>query len=622
MLQKSKTSHSMMHPRQKLHNMLETAFALKLTATRLGSSLVPDAIPPNTLSPERVKEFVDKVASVDATAGRQVRRAFDNMTYIDIRTIVHKFERLLDSLMAYAAAAGITWCVAFTDGSWYMKSDVWLALLACQSSTFRFTYADALPWRNISVFRELDMPVEVIMFDDVMYSGGQMTAFLKRMRAEYPQSYACVPYIHRVEQINECVHPALRGEVRRNSRSLRLAETFLTSKELWGRQFMNTTLTYLQGKKPDSWSLPQFLITGESPFIEGSDFDKKFNEAERLAQNKRRRESEIRGLIPDCDDDDRHYCPRGAYKSIHLPRTSYHSTIEIEKQVLTTVVGTPPCLFMDIPLLPEAQTGLVFDFSTRRIVSAAKRLKVEFPTALPKVVTLKIGVVDSNGLSARLEATAFHRLQGITGVPRFYGCVTHGELMDDSDDSKLCLYDLLENLNGYVALDRVSARRDMSWLYEYLLAYIAALHDRGVFLISLSKRDILVHPRENKAFVTSMQDCVVMTLYKDEEEYPQYHAELQPAATEEIVRQVGTTPGVESVEVTLNELWKMLQVSDWELVKRICDRPDGRPPPHMPETVTYEAVEYQRLLDIHRAMEALYKEEHTGGRKRRVYLRQ
>lgn len=52
-----------MHARQKLDNMLETAYALRLTAARLGSSLMPD-VPPNTLSPESA--FVDA-----PTAGRR-----------------------------------------------------------------------------------------------------------------------------------------------------------------------------------------------------------------------------------------------------------------------------------------------------------------------------------------------------------------------------------------------------------------------------------------------------------------------------------------------------------------------------------------------------------------------
>lgn len=553
--------------------MLETAYALKLTAQKLGNKLLPEE-KPNKLGPDRVKDFVNKVKRVDETAGAQVQKAFKSMTYIDIPTLLQKFEHMLDLLMKHAKKANIVYCIAINDVNEKMKSDVWLALRACQDVHFHFTYADAKPWANISAFQELGMPVEVITFDDVMYSGAQVLATIRGLRAQYARSYACVPYIHAPDQIQKCVHPVLQDTVTKNSKGLLRAETILDPK-IFGNSIYDSTLTYLQMKHPDNWSLPQFLLTGDNPF------------SKRYSPELYHRYAEDVGLIPDCDGLDKGYCPYGAYKSIVLPRTSFPTTRklmshhdELEKHILSTVVGDPPCLFMDTPLI-NGRPGIVFDFSSKRIVEAAKRLGVDMPVTLPPTVAVKIGRPGLQGKGSRLEATAFRRLQGIEGVPMYYGCVTYGELPLEVRNPKtpaqnFQLFTLLQDFSDYLTLPEVDPGRDMSWLYEYLLTYLDNIHNNGVFLMSLIPEDVYIHPTQNTALVARLDMCAIMSLHENP---IRYHVEYSNPALD---------------EWSAPEFWLNYQVADWSLVKRVCKMPNGRQP-FMPEVITYKATEYQRL---------------------------
>jgi hypothetical protein len=91
-----------------------------------------------------------------------------------------------------------------------------------------------------------------------------------RATVSLPLVAACVPFVHRVDQIYEFIHPALMHHCIRLKTGLHTVENIVRGRASGRYALMASptqTLTYLQTRLPDALSFPSFLITGANPFV-------------------------------------------------------------------------------------------------------------------------------------------------------------------------------------------------------------------------------------------------------------------------------------------------------------------------------------------------------------------
>ncbi len=491
--------------------MLDKAFSLKVAAARIRPQLIPTNQHSNMLDPGRIAAYLRRVEDIDPAAARMLATAFDNMTYIDTTTLITKMYQVIDVLNAYAAQTN-TQLVVGIPGTRFkdMKSNMWLTMLV--ANRLKFQYAVTIPSK---LPLALEGKTEIILFDDVMYSGAQMSEFIEDQReiAAVPV-FACVPFVHDPKQIETLVHPALRAVVAANSVGLHAAKDFLP-KELFNVN-ERQTMTYLQMKHPDELSIPQFLLVGSNPFNRRTSQHKKFS----------------LGLIRDCDGQDRHHCPWGFYKQLALPNLAartYHRDL-----VLETIVGNPPCLFTKTPLPNTVVGGLVPGYPSSVITALAHDLGTPLSVALPPTLSIKtVSTVETEMPAAQSESVAMVRMSGNLGVVPYYGCVTmitgddgggstanSNKVPERGDESPpvsnrhVMLYMMLSDLSQFVTLRqaRASRARDVSWAYQHLLPVLSAFHMNGVVLEHITDTCVYIHQTQNVAMFADFGPCCLAHL--------------------------------------------------------------------------------------------------------------
>ncbi len=240
-----------------------------------------DKLPDYSIDFGRVPELLASIAETSPAKAKIVAKLIPHIRYIPAKELLKKIREL--AIVLTRTDQDKVHRVFFTPT--FLKSNFWVTALFSVYMPIRLFSADTC--ENITpadlqelAFRLSDHRFEVIVCDDCVYSGEQMTKTIKGLRSgplKLPNVsvYAVAPFVHNDKQIDEFVHPAVRELVRRNSaglfvvspESLRALDDDFQAEDFGidPRYEYRTTLTYLQTKMPDLVSFPKGLLNIGEP---------------------------------------------------------------------------------------------------------------------------------------------------------------------------------------------------------------------------------------------------------------------------------------------------------------------------------------------------------------------
>jgi hypothetical protein len=217
----------------------------------------------------------------------EVHSAIPHIRYITKTELLEAHGAIIERLNHYAAErtdATIQYCVMMPSSFDALKSNMWVGLRVlrdCAGPAWGFAATldcNQDMWALEAYLTMLHRPktwvearpvvVQFLFFDDVMYSGTQMTEamddFLDDIKAimkRPPDAYACVPFVHKHNPASFAfIHPAILAMVEELSKDLPIAGKYITRENT-----QLTTLTYTQTKVPDYASFPTWLARLVNP---------------------------------------------------------------------------------------------------------------------------------------------------------------------------------------------------------------------------------------------------------------------------------------------------------------------------------------------------------------------
>ena len=284
-----------------------------------------DTLPDYSLIPERCRIYVERVRAVFGEAAAvKWAKVLENLTYISAGEIIDAVDRMVEELNAKKQPEE-RWALLIPEADQeniWLKSNAWVSGIAAATLQFEYLLAAGCPGSLLN----LEKDVQILLFDDCMYSGTQVLSFLETAKGLGHQGFACVPFVHQANQL-QVIHPYVREQVRSNSARLKLAKTIDEAMEphmdmLSNYTYKKLTLTYLQTKTPDFQSFPFGLLEQGNPF-QGFDMNPKYEHAQtswryRDVFNSFQMEHPDKvSLINNCIVDDIE-CPPPAYKPLLL----------------------------------------------------------------------------------------------------------------------------------------------------------------------------------------------------------------------------------------------------------------------------------------------------------------
>jgi hypothetical protein len=395
----------------------------------------------HTLDPEKITEYLRRIALCsDSTFSVSMAETIAKIRYItveELKTAIRVLVNVLNQAKQLALEAGkeILFCVLAPPNSERSKSNMWITLFACSLLDFNLAF-DFRCFKDHRALQQLEeigttKEVHVVAFDDVMYSGDQMSRTILGLRQQLPPSffvYACVPFVHREWCLN-IIHPFVRDQVRLWSKDLPLAHYHMDfTKFSSGTAAMDSatlTLTYTQSKMPDMMSFPSTLSTASNPFIAGT-----------TPWQAYRRDFSAYPLITLVRNCEEGLCPAGGYKAAlvtvparkcsdnrpHTGSACVQFSDNVLEHGLSRVVLEASGEKSDVHVGPPS-VQLVNGFTPADIVLPPS-VAIKTPRRIPgSDLRSRDGFFTSAELQKlHSEAAALRRVQGIPGVVKYYGC--------------------------------------------------------------------------------------------------------------------------------------------------------------------------------------------------------
>lgn len=493
----------------------------------------------HALDPEKTAEYVRRIAVCsNATFAASMAATIARVRYITVAELKSCIDLLVENLnlakrRALEVGKEVVYCVAAPPNSERRKSNMWITLYACSMLDFNLAF-DMWCLKDCRAMQHLaevavTKEVHVLTFDDVMYSGDQMSRTIFELRQQLPFRfivYACVPFVHRPEVI-DIIHPYVRDQVQTWSASLPLVRDFMDfTKFSSGTAAMDSatlTLTYTQSKMPDMMSFPSALSTASNPFIVGT--------APWEAYRRDFGAFPLHSLVRNCTTG---LCPAGGYKdallAIPARKCSDNNSRTgsacvqlptlLQRHGLSSIEGVTHADIAHVYVGPPAVELAAYFQSTGIVLPPCVAVKT--PSRKAPLDTA-IGPSDGLFTIAELqqfqpEAAALRRVQGIAGVVRYYGCyIAAGRtalLHDPKKISRLLMQTKAAQYNANPANPAVSEKYQYGMVMEDLTTFsvptngkvlpeelkrriteaVVAVHRRGVVHCNLRLSNILVSP--------------------------------------------------------------------------------------------------------------------------------